>query len=233
MTYISLPKEDHDLPDAEELPQPRQAPNRWRATSIFAVATISLCLGVAAFVLTDYTLSPKTLSKPQLQFQFHCGSTPAEARAAGCHFDMTTFTWVPPACFDEGLMNELLGLRNWTWHRDAEGKHPVDEAFARSGDYEFLYTSMRYHVMHCVYVMKKLHRSLLSGDVRHIDGYMASTHHTDHCLQMMMSGGDLDGRLAVGYTKFASCGQGVFDDTSQHGWFRVHDGERLYRLPES
>lgn len=51
----------------------------------------------------------------------------------------------------------------------------MNESFAREGDFESLYTTMDYHVTHCAYAWKKLHRSLFSGDLSHIDGYTAST----------------------------------------------------------
>ncbi|KAB8209787.1 hypothetical protein BDV34DRAFT_209968 [Aspergillus parasiticus] len=149
---------------------------------------------------------------------FSCGSTAVEARTAGCQFDLTTFTWVLPACFDEPLMEDFLASRNWTWSLDRAGQFP-------------LYTTMRYHVVHYAYAWRKLHRSLFGGDLSGIDGYIASIHHTEHCLGMMLEHGNLDRLPGVGVTKFASCGQGVLKEKSQHGWFRMMDGEKVYTLP--
>ncbi|PIG69130.1 hypothetical protein AARAC_009595 [Aspergillus arachidicola] len=169
---------------------------------IGALIAITVCLGMAIVILHDIPSVPKS-SPPQMHFS--CGSTAVGARTAGCQFDLTTFTWA--------------------------GQFPVNETFARTGDFDQLYTTMRYHVVHCAYAWRKLHRSLFGGDLSGIDGYIASIHHTEHCLGMMLEHGDWDRLPGVGVTKFASCGQGVLKEKSQHGWFRMMDGEKVYTLP--
>lgn len=37
-----------------------------------------------------------------------CGSSPAEAKAAGCRFEVNNFAWLHPDCYDEDLD------RGWT-----------------------------------------------------------------------------------------------------------------------
>ncbi|EIT81792.1 hypothetical protein AO1008_05414 [Aspergillus oryzae 100-8] len=170
MSYVSVPKEEHDSPDAEQLAIKTRDPSGRLCdiNIVLALVAVSLCFGMGVFMFFDLAydqMKPaETTSAPQ--FQFNCGSSTSEARAAGCRFDSTTFTWVPPACFGEPLMEEFLGSKNWTWSLDD---------FAREGDFESLYTTMDYHVTHCAYAWKKLHRSLFSGDLSHIDGYTAST----------------------------------------------------------
>lgn len=229
MSYVSVPKEDHH----ESLPRPQSPPpdippKRHLSILIGALVALTLCLGMGFFTLHSTSNSTNN-DTPQMHFS--CGSTAAEARKAGCNFDLTTFTWVSPACFDSSLMEDFLSSRNWTWSLDAEGHHPVNETFARTGDFDQLYTTMRYHVVHCAYAWRKLHRSLFGGDLSGIDGYIASIHHTEHCLGMMLEHGDLDTLPGIGVTKFASCGQGVLRDQGQHGWFRIVNGERVYTLP--
>ncbi|KJK64241.1 hypothetical protein P875_00138325 [Aspergillus parasiticus SU-1] len=239
MTYVSVPKEDHDHDERDHaslslaLPPPNNIPpsassKRHRPIVIGALLAITVCLGMAIVILHDIPSVPKG-SPPQMHFS--CGSTAVEARTAGCQFDLTTFTWVPPACFDEPLMEDFLASRNWTWSLDRAGQFLVNETFARTGDFDQLYTTMRYHVVHCAYAWRKLHRSLFGGDLSGIDGYIASIHHTEHCLEMMLKHGDLDRLPGVGVTKFASCGQGALKEKSQHGWFRMMDGEKVYTLP--
>ncbi|BAE58010.1 unnamed protein product [Aspergillus oryzae RIB40] len=220
MSYDSVPKEEHDSPDAEQLAIKTRDPSGRLCdiNIVLALVAVSLCFGMGVFMFFDLAydqMKPaETTSAPQ--FQFNCGSSTSEARAAGCRFDLTTFTWVPPACFDEPLMEEFLGSKNWTWSLDELGIQQVNESFAREGDFESLYTTMDYHVTHCAYAWKKLHRSLFSGDLSHIDGYTASIHHTEHCLGMLLESRDQDQTPALGVTKFASCGQGVIADPDQH-----------------
>ncbi|KAE8347820.1 hypothetical protein BDV24DRAFT_157298 [Aspergillus arachidicola] len=121
-THVSVPKEDHDHDERDHaslsltFPPPNNIPpnapsKRHRPIMIGALIAITVCLGMAIVILHDIPSVPKS-SPPQMHFS--CGSTAVEARTAGCQFDLTTFTWVPPACFDEPLMEDFLASRNWT-----------------------------------------------------------------------------------------------------------------------
>ena len=122
MSYVSVPKEEHDSPDAEQLAIKTRDPSGRLCdiNIVLALVAVSLCFGMGVFMFFDLAydqMKPaETTSAPQ--FQVNCGSSTSEARAAGCRFDSTTFTWVPPACFGEPLMEEFLGSKNWTWSLD-------------------------------------------------------------------------------------------------------------------
>src|SRR4051794_39657381 len=45
-----------------------------------------------------------------------CGSTPSKARSLGCHFDILSFAWQTPQCYDAELMDSFINFYNWTFY---------------------------------------------------------------------------------------------------------------------
>jgi hypothetical protein len=160
---------------------------------------------------------------------YHCGNSPAEAISNGCSFDVMSFTWLPEQCFDEPLMEDFLGQRNWTWHLDGHGQQQADEAAVRKGTHSELYVSWEYHLMHCTYMWRKLHRAVLQ-DLDSLDGYIGNLAHTEHCGEMLLGGfktAPSQETNTMIYTKFPACGK----DGLRSGWYRIVDGERSFSMP--
>ena len=67
----------------------------------------------------------------------------------------------------------------------------------------------QYHVTHCQFLLKKLHRAQASG--RMIDGQIMPTHHTEHCvgqtLKLTQTPGWRKNLVQLSYTKFPYCGK--------------------------
>ncbi|KAI4211032.1 MAG: hypothetical protein LQ351_006152 [Letrouitia transgressa] len=118
-----------------------------------------------------------------------CGSTVAEAREKGCHFDMMSWLWVPHECFDAELVEEFIALRDWDWYRNYTGGERVPLEEVRTGMHDALWAPQQYHMFHCTYMWKKMHRAIL----RHgpLDDDVASFDHTVHCEKMLLEPGEL------------------------------------------
>jgi hypothetical protein len=87
---------------------------------VFAMAMPFLTLTLLVIfggVLLARTWKP-TLSQITISTRIppdFCGSTPDEARAAGCMFEANNFAWQHPACYDADMEEEW---RNGPWSGD-------------------------------------------------------------------------------------------------------------------
>lgn len=139
-----------------------------------------------------------------------CGSTPAEARAAGCLFDIMAFSWLPPRCHDAELSEEFRQLRDWEYYLDRNRTMPLSREKASTGEYTELYTKYEYHLRHCTFLWKKMHRALLGGGGGKlaIDSVTAKYAHTEHCSEMLMARRELplDVINSVILVKYPDCG---------------------------
>ncbi|KAK8094988.1 hypothetical protein PG997_001673 [Apiospora hydei] len=112
-----------------------------------------------------------------------CGNSSVEAAALGCHFDIMSFSWLPPACFDEQLTHDFETTEDWQWFLDQNGTQPVSKEEVLLGERD-LFVSSRYHKHHCTFMWKKLHRALGKGHL--IDSYIGNYNHTVHCEHMLL-----------------------------------------------
>ncbi|KAH6653031.1 hypothetical protein BKA67DRAFT_659678 [Truncatella angustata] len=137
----------------------------------------------------------------------HCGNSSAEAAAMGCSFDIMSFTWSRKACFDEELMHEFLAARNWTWWLASDGNQEVAMETVALGIHPRLFVSWEYHLFHCTYMWKKMHRALLRGTP--LDSYLLDQNHTAHCSHMLLDRNPLlEQRNTIIVTKYPSCSEG-------------------------
>lgn len=157
-------------------------PRRSKLYAVFLVLLVLFGLSVATWI---YSLKP-ALPSPQLKPSniISCGVTPTQARSNGCLFDVMSFSWLPPACYDELLVADFLALQPWDWFSDSLGTEPVSLEVALKGDAAQMYVSWQYHITHCVFMWKKMHRALKRDGV--IDAYIGNYNHTSHCGHMLM-----------------------------------------------
>ncbi|KAH8660329.1 hypothetical protein BX600DRAFT_513943 [Xylariales sp. PMI_506] len=167
------------------------------AVTAYAVP-YSSSLGIGAGEITE----PAVMVSP-------CGTTPAEARAAGCQFDMMAFSWLPARCYDAELTAEFARLKDWEYFEDQNRTVPVPLELALTGGYSELYTKFEYHLRHCTFLWKKMHRALLQrGGKRAIDSVTAKYGHTEHCSKMLLGSREvaLDLVNSIIQLKFPDCG---------------------------
>lgn len=129
---------------------------------IRAVQTSSM-KGVASSRIPglEYTSDGRLLS---------CGTTFEEAEAAGCKFDIMTFVYTPPACYDEeqalDAMDELSDLAPsratgvWPWWRNENQTDPLPQTVEVLSSIKPVWTNNVYHRAHCLYLWRVSHRAM-------------------------------------------------------------------------
>lgn len=134
-----------------------------------------------------------------------CGNSVEQAKANGCHFDMMSWLWLPNECFDAELVEEFIQLRDWKWYTHHRGleEDRVPVADVKTGMYDSLWAPQEYHMWHCTYMWKKMHRAIL----RHgpIDNDIARYNHTLHCEKMLLEPESLAAVNTLVTAEFASC----------------------------
>lgn len=133
-----------------------------------------------------------------------CGTTPTEALARGCHFDMIATAWLPLKCIDEELVSEFEALYPWEYfsNQNGTGKLPR-EADLLGSQKGLVWTTHRWHSAHCLFMWKKLNRALLHG--WSTDGESLQQRHTDHCTLAILQDEDLDAITSVVEIVYPSC----------------------------
>ncbi|KAK2750747.1 hypothetical protein FQN57_002820 [Myotisia sp. PD_48] len=139
-----------------------------------------------------------------------CGKNATEARAAGCHFDIISFAWLHPKCYDAELSNSFSEIHQWEWYLKQNRQHPIPASEALTGAYPVLYVEWEYHVRHCTYMWMKMHRAVLrERGLESIDWYIAPFKHTEHCSKMLLfrgKGFEFDALNTAIVVKYPDCG---------------------------
>ncbi|KYK57318.1 hypothetical protein DCS_04326 [Drechmeria coniospora] len=113
-----------------------------------------------------------------------CGNSPAEAMARNCRYSIVLFGWLPPGCHtaDDAADEESMH-GGQSWHYESEGRNmTMDEL--RLGNYRNFTSTYDMHLMHCMYVWKRMHRAMLNASIQ-MDSYSANLHHTEHCIHVL------------------------------------------------
>jgi hypothetical protein len=197
-------KDFSDVDSGElELVSPTKRKRTCRILVISIIATIVL-LPIIYFTTSRWTA-------PRMKYS-QCGTSAAEARARDCVFESTGFTWLPKECHDAETENEFLRYvadNDLKLYHDPEYTKEATAEEVKKGEKAGYFVHEGYHLAHCLFLFKKLHRAYASGKI--IDGYIISLNHTDHCVGQSLSAGlDADFRKDViqfSYTKWPNCGK--------------------------
>ncbi|KZF21983.1 hypothetical protein L228DRAFT_268489 [Xylona heveae TC161] len=160
--------------------------------SVVAIASIVL-LGMIAFsVLVKDSRSGKVPNAPKAQVQggsvvtAHCGTTPEEAQDRGCFWDIMSFGWMHPSCFDqEESARWAAEYGPWEWYTE----RPSNATDLRPLTADELphtpvvWTTQGYHVQHCLYVLKMIHLAAMAESPVSNEGIELG--HTDHCTKLI------------------------------------------------
>lgn len=129
-----------------------------------------------------------------------CGNSPEDAKARGCKYSIVLHSWLPASCLTPADEEDAIAMykdRQWAY-KTAAGQNLTMEGL-EAGDYWYFTTSFDWHVTHCMYVWKRLHRIMLDPS-QELDSYTANYHHTSHCVEMI--GGNPGGMKDSGTTIF-------------------------------
>lgn len=157
---------------------------------LVAGSIISLAWALALALVSAYhSASPKPVSYTYNDSDdrtFECGTTVSDAMAAGCEYDPVTFSWLPERCLDRELAFELTHNTTWALHADLAGKiERSDLEFASNKSKTYI--THGNHVVHCIYVWRRMHRMLLAGKPVHSG---MAYRHTIHCTEVILDSFD-------------------------------------------
>jgi hypothetical protein len=107
-----------------------------------------------------------------------CGSSPTEAQSHGCVFDLLSFAWQAPECYDSDTIAEFEAATHWTYYADEAGTVPVPQDEVALG-LRSVHVRWEFHLVHCMFMRRQMLRAVLDG--RHLDGHVAAYGHTVHC----------------------------------------------------
>ena len=210
--YHNLPSDEHDEDLSASAYQEKLSPASVLTLGVWRIAlpliTLFLSLAILAFAVTDSrhhhgtsisSLYPDIHSSEQRShFLTHslwnysspspCGSTPDQARSAGCQWSPMTFAWYPPACYDGELVEEFLALDDWAWFstEELQAEDKLDREAIMRGDVKRAFMSMKYHKLHCMYMMRKLYRALMGVNGLIADNYALTIGHLEHCERFVL-----------------------------------------------
>lgn len=119
------------------------------ANIIPLATTITAVLFLVLFVFMPRPWLPSDHQK-YIRY-FDCGNSTEDASAAGCKFDVMSYTWVHPKCFDQELMYDFLGLSEWTWYGDEDGTQALALNEVAQGQHEYVYVTWKHYTAHCTY----------------------------------------------------------------------------------
>ncbi len=197
--------EDFSDADSVELDS-ISSPARKRNYRIFITAIVA---GLALLFLVSSAVFRHRTSQPRYN---QCGTSAAEARDRGCVFEATGFTWLPKECYDKETESEFLQYvseNNLNLYHDHKYTKLVSMEEVRKGEGKGYFALERYHLAHCLFLFKKLHRAYASGKT--VDGYIISLGHTAHCVNQSLSfSQDSNYRkdaIQFSYIKWPNCGK--------------------------
>ncbi|KAI4170045.1 MAG: hypothetical protein LQ346_008904 [Caloplaca aetnensis] len=166
-------------------------------------------LSLLAFFLSAashaYLISPTVAPDDVLD----CGSSPDEARAQGCHFDIFSYAWFAPPCYNKDLYHTfLVQHRNEIeWQNMDHSPLPTDDVL--TGNYwDLRPISGHFGDLGCTYTWLRLIRAL--AEERPMDGRLLEFEYAQHCstslLDMDKSNRNNETAAQTVQLSFARCG---------------------------
>lgn len=190
----------------------------WRLLSL--VVSFLFGLLTMSLLATSFSLSPSPWTRengvtesntdmatglPADWMNGHCGPSVTDATSRGCRFSAVLHAWLPPDCITQGDTRDDIDMymsANWRWYMDNETE--VSHEVVGRGELPYIWTSFGWHVTHCAYVWKRLHRSVMEGRSK-VDAYTASFGHTEHCVYLVSERATLADQKIKVFTKFPKC----------------------------
>lgn len=158
----------------------------------------------------------------------YCGTSPTEAKAAGCKFEANNFAWLHPLCYSAELEEDwrhgpwASDLEFWEQHGenwDGVGRVPPEEAF--TGEIDTVWVNTLQHRRHCLHIWRKY--VVFANKRLPIDSWTVEhEHHVDHCVMLLRDFNSTwpDERVSSKLTlKYPSCEYGpVAIHITPNGW---------------
>lgn len=194
------------LDDSEDGPETKTTKLRSKVRSNRLTCLVCLLIGMVLGAgiasvfnptvrLVANAIANATLRPPEVGMDSHfvfdaetgeakCGTHWTEAKRLGCQFDVMASRWYSPNCFNEGVLGEMLEEVDFKWYADREHTKEVSRDVVLAGEFEAVYPDNDYHIMHCLYLWRRLHSAIIEH--RHLDDDVYSYEHTLHCTRLIM-----------------------------------------------
>lgn len=142
---------DHEADEKDQIQRQEAAwASRAAAGGLFPLAATAAA--VVFFALFVFMPRPWLASDHPHQVAYYtCGNSTQDATDAGCRFDVMSYTWVHPNCFDQELMYEFLGQSDWHWYQDEDSDESLTLDDVTRGQHEYVYVTWKYYMTHCTY----------------------------------------------------------------------------------
>ncbi|TGO73956.1 hypothetical protein BELL_0318g00010 [Botrytis elliptica] len=171
---------------------------------IFFISSILAIVVLGAVTLTTLLVDshsgvvPNTPSPPSQggsQVVAHCGISAQEAMERGCLWDIMSFGWIHPLCFDKEESDRWAAKYGpFDWYVDDgqavdEKEQPVNGTLTQPLSLDEIpfaqsvWTTQGYHIMHCLYLLKMVHVAALNSDP--VSNEAVNLGHTDHCVGLI------------------------------------------------
>lgn len=123
-----------------------------RTTPVVGIVPLVATITAVLFFLLFLFMPRPWLPSDHLSIRHYgCGNSSTDAATAGCKFDVMSYTWVHPKCFDQQLMYEFLGASEWEWFGDEAGAQPLVLHEVAQGQHDYVYVTWEYYITHCTY----------------------------------------------------------------------------------
>ena len=181
------------------------------------VRFILIGISLLSIVLTMVIVA---LVRTRTSFQSSCGRTPTQARNRGCSFDLISFAWQTPECYDSDLVSKFAAWDAWNFYTERHGNITRPQEEVLRGE-QSLWVSWQYHEVHCTFMWRQMHRAYEKG---WIDAHLRAYNHTLHCQKILLTKGispeEVFTRAEVIYPLCERVGNGVVSNWFNHIYSR-------------
>jgi hypothetical protein len=166
-----------------------------------------IAIAVLAMIAVIWNLRPpEPKAPPYGPPSYPCGTTPEEASAAGCIFDLMNYSWTHPSCYDASLSLSSLSSGPWHWYHDHNATQPISQEVVQKGQEIHIWTEHHFHMAHCLYAFKLIHKSAITG--QSVLRELIKWSHTMHCEKLLGKSGADGKKVNTKVTMiFQSCGR--------------------------
>lgn len=183
--YAPLPsKEDEEDLEVRSPPQLKSSQTRKKHCcntrniaylAEFLVVTTAVVITLSVLLIRN----PHGNSIEGYQEWRDCGKSLAEAKEAGCVFDLMLNGWVQPECYHRELSEEFISKGQYRFFSDHQAMQEVPLDIVRKGEHTLIYTGPLHHFDHCAYMWRLQVRALQTRGP--VDTESLDYKHTVHC----------------------------------------------------
>jgi hypothetical protein len=182
----NLPYKPISQDENDQIAEPPPKPLQYDKTRL-----IWPVFGLFLFLTIATTVILALLSRSHRPTWESCGSDPATARARGCTFDLISFAWQTPECYDASLVADFADWETWTYYTEEGGERSnttVAQEVVLLGE-QNMWITWHFHLVHCTFIWRQMHRAFERG---WIDSHADNYNHTKHCQKALLRGTGYD-----------------------------------------